>query len=154
MRSPGLENRQGSSKTTGGFSRKHALGNAPNFSDMNIDSEPRFLRPSSKARVAIYTNQVEDPTISPAKWTISVNKVDSFKLLLEQVSDKMEEVKCKSICNFIFHIFFKTISAGKILIWDKEIAGWELKGTYLKTVTDDDQVEWDHNGSTHLIMSP
>jgi hypothetical protein len=123
---------EGSSRSTGGFSRGRAVGNYYSHADADDFINPEDWNAPPRGKVLLFVNR--DPGTSPY-MSFTTETTSELPVVLEELSGRFSPVE-KRDC--------------RIYVYEDEM--WEVKGRFSQAVLDDSPVQWEMNGEGQLIL--
>ena len=131
---------QGASRTTGGFARGHAAGNAYSFAD-SADEMDMDMPVARTGKVHLYTSQV-NPLETKALRIMKLDVQFSLAPVLKSIAEKWSpiEIMAFGATDWTVLIIFLTESNPQVSVYEE--GEWTDKGRYTAAVGFDEDVEW------------
>jgi hypothetical protein len=131
---------QGSSRSTGGFSRGRAMGNhfnwgdedAANWGDEDANANPADWNAPTRGKVLLFVNR--DPG-APPYMTFTTNTTSELPVVLEELSGRFSPIE-KRDC--------------RIYVYEDE--AWEVKGRFSQALKDDSPLPWTEKDDSQLVL--
>jgi hypothetical protein len=138
-------NLQGASRTTGGFSRGRAMGNALNHADASDIQMDLDLALSIPAKIYLYESFTDSSQVDPAKVKphriIKTDVSNTFAPVLTKLARKYSPVRSMLFILFLLD-FLKSGIESNMRIHTYEENDWNIKGKYETALEDDEEVTW------------
>jgi hypothetical protein len=124
---------QGSSRSTGGFSRGRAAGNNFNWGDADDIMDPPDWNPSTYGKVLLFVNH--DPGTAPY-MSFSTETTSELPVVLKELSGRFSPIERRN---------------SRIYVFEDEV--WEVKGRFSQAVKDKTPLEWEMNDDGKLVLN-
>jgi hypothetical protein len=124
---------QGSSRSTGGFSRGRAAGNNFNWGDADDIMDPPDWNPSTYGKVLLFVNR--DPGTAPY-MSFSTETTSELPVVLKELSGRFSPIERRN---------------SRIYVFEDEL--WEVKGRFSQAVKDKTPLEWVMNDDGKLVLN-
>ena len=123
---------QGSSRSTGGFSRGRAAGNNFNWGDADDIMDPPDWNPSTYGKVLLFVNR--DPGSSPY-MSFSTETTSELPVVLKELSGRFSPIQRRD---------------SRIYVFQDEM--WEVKGRFSQAVKDKTPLQWEMSDDGKLVL--
>jgi hypothetical protein len=124
---------QGSSRSTGGFSRGRAAGNNFNWGDADDTMDPPDWNPSTYGKVLLFVNR--DTGTAPY-MSFSTETTSELPVVLKELSGRFSPIERRN---------------SRIYVFEDEI--WEVKGRFSQAMKDKAPLEWEMNDDGKLVLN-
>ena len=124
---------QGSSRSTGGFSRGRAAGNNFNWGDAHDTMDPPDWNPSTYGKVLLYVNR--DTGTSPL-LSFSTEATSELPVVLKELSGRFSPIEKRN---------------SRIYVFEDEL--WEVKGRFSQAMKDRTPLEWEMKDDGNLVLN-
>jgi hypothetical protein len=124
---------QGSSRSTGGFSRGRAAGNNFNWGDADDTMDPPDWNPSTYGKVLLFVNR--DTGTAPY-MSFSTETTSELPVVLKELSGRFSPIERRN---------------SRIYVFEDEI--WEVKGRFSQAMKDKTPLEWEMNDDGKLVLN-
>jgi len=123
---------QGSSRSTGGFSRGRAAGNNFNWGDADDIMDPPDWNPPTLGKVLLFVNR--DPGSAPY-MSFSTETTSELPVVLKELSGRFSPIEKRNSRIYVF-----------------EDDTWEVKGRFSQAVKDKTPLQWEMNDEGKFIL--
>jgi hypothetical protein len=123
---------QGSSRSTGGFSRGRAAGNNFNWGDADDTMDPPDWNPPTLGKVLLFVNR--DPGTAPY-MSFSTETTSELPVVLKELSGRFSPIEKRNSRIYVF-----------------EDDTWEVKGRFSQAVKDKTPLQWEMNDEGKFIL--
>ena len=123
---------EGSSCSTGGFSRGRAAGNNFNWGDADDIMDPPDWNPPTQGKDLVFDNR--DPGTAPY-MSFSTETTSELPVVLKELSRRFSPIERKN---------------SRIYVFEDET--WEVKGRFSQAVKDKTPLQWEMTGDGKLIL--
>jgi len=123
---------QGSSRSTGGFSRGRAAGNNFNWGDVKDVMDPPDWNASTYGKVLLFVNR--DPGTAPY-MSFSTETTSELPVVLKELSGRFSPIQRRD---------------SRIYVFQDEM--WEVKGQFSQAVKDKTPLQWEMSDDGKLVL--
>jgi hypothetical protein len=123
---------QGSSRTTGGFSRGKAMGNNYNWGDADDVVDPAYWNAPTYGKVLLF---VDRDTGSPPYMSFTTKTTSGLPVVLKELSGRFSPIEKRN---------------SRIYVFEDEM--WEVKGRFSQAVKDNAPLQWEMNDEGKMVL--